>query len=349
MRKKSLLFFMTMFFIKTAFPATVADYKQAIKPLLDQIAEIRNSFEPTLNEFKAEKEEKTKGYEKSVKPFKEQFDHEVASMKKEFDENMKALEKKREPIEKEYRETIKPLQEELYEKIEALREEYDQKTVFMKAEYEQKIDPIKQEQRSLWEEYNEKTEPAQEEFNKNVKEMREKHFDQVIQIRKKVQEKIKERNKKVQEVKKKIYDQMVTLEVQKQMIQEFLKKKKELQKQQSDLFNRRMKAMRKLREEKDVLKASDDSDKKDCRSFDKDGKKVYFQPKKAARNYINKWTGEAIPWREIFTDKVFTDKVIDELDENVIKPKFKYSSLSEVLKDEFEELNASIENPDDDA
>lgn len=90
-----------------------------------------------------------------------------------------------------------------------------------------------------------------------------------------------------------------------------------------------------------------DSDSKECREFERDGKKVYFQPKKAARNYINKWTGEAIPWREIFTNKVFTDTVIDELDENVIKPKFKYSSLNEVLKDEFEELNASIENPDD--
>lgn len=100
--------------------------------------------------------------------------------------------------------------------------------------------------------------------------------------------------------------------------------------------------------EKEWTKLSD-SEKKDCRLFDKDGKKVYFQPKKAARNYINKWNGDAIPWREIFTDKVFTDKVLDELDENVIKPKFKYSSLSEVLKDEFEELNASIETSDEDA
>ncbi len=90
-----------------------------------------------------------------------------------------------------------------------------------------------------------------------------------------------------------------------------------------------------------------DSDKKDCRDFEREGKKVYFQPKKSARNYINKWTGESIPWREIFTDKVFTDKVLDELDENVIKPKFKYSSLSEVLKDELEELEDSFEKSSD--
>jgi len=95
--------------------------------------------------------------------------------------------------------------------------------------------------------------------------------------------------------------------------------------------------------EKDYSKLSD-SDKAECREFEREGKTVYFQPKKTARNYINKWTGEAIPWREIFSDKVFTDKVIDELDENVIKPKFKYSSISEVLKDELEELEDSFEN-----
>jgi len=99
--------------------------------------------------------------------------------------------------------------------------------------------------------------------------------------------------------------------------------------------------------ERDFGKLSE-SDKKECREFERDGKKVYFQPKKSARNYINKWTGESIPWREIFTDKVFTDKVLDELDENVIKPKFKYSSLSEVLKDELEELEDSFENSEND-
>ena len=88
-----------------------------------------------------------------------------------------------------------------------------------------------------------------------------------------------------------------------------------------------------------------DKEKAECRPFtNEEGKEVYFQPKKSARNYINKWTGEKIPWREIFSDKVFTDKVLDELDNNVIKPKFKYSSLSEVLEDELAELEDSIEN-----
>lgn len=94
--------------------------------------------------------------------------------------------------------------------------------------------------------------------------------------------------------------------------------------------------------EKEFSKLSE-SDQSQCRPFKENDKDVYFQPKKSARNYINKWTGDKIPWREIFTEKVFTDKVIDELDENIIKPKFKYSSISEVLKDELEELEDSFE------
>ena len=91
-----------------------------------------------------------------------------------------------------------------------------------------------------------------------------------------------------------------------------------------------------------------DKEKAECRPFtNEDGTEVYFQPKKSARNYINKWTGEKIPWREIFSDKVFTDKVLDELDKNVIKPKFKYSSISEVLADELAELEDSIETSED--
>ena len=90
-----------------------------------------------------------------------------------------------------------------------------------------------------------------------------------------------------------------------------------------------------------------ESDQKECRAFQEDGKDVYFQPKAAARNYINKWTGEKIPWREIFTNKVFTDKVIDELDENVIKPMFKYGSIDEIIDDEMNELNEMEEEISD--
>jgi RecA/RadA recombinase len=81
------------------------------------------------------------------------------------------------------------------------------------------------------------------------------------------------------------------------------------------------------------------TDSEKCSPFEVEGEKFYFLPKEGARNYVNKWNGELIPWREVFTDKVFTDRVIDELDKNVIQPKFKYSSLAEIEEDELNDLH----------
>lgn len=89
------------------------------------------------------------------------------------------------------------------------------------------------------------------------------------------------------------------------------------------------------------------SDSSKCSPFEVDGETFYFLPKESARNYVNKWNGELIPWREVFTNKVFTDKVIEELDENVIMPKFKYSSLSEIEEDELNDLHGEDLNVED--
>ena len=75
-----------------------------------------------------------------------------------------------------------------------------------------------------------------------------------------------------------------------------------------------------------------------CSEFEVNGEKFYFLPKAAARNFIIKFNGDVVPWREIFTDRVFTDSVIDELDKHVIQPKFKYSSLADVEAAELIEL-----------
>lgn len=90
--------------------------------------------------------------------------------------------------------------------------------------------------------------------------------------------------------------------------------------------------------EKEYLKLAKNEVEK-CGEFEVDGEKFYFLPKETARSYINKWNGDVIPWREIFTDKIFTDEVIDELDKNVIKPMFKYSSLAEVERDELDDFD----------
>lgn len=85
-----------------------------------------------------------------------------------------------------------------------------------------------------------------------------------------------------------------------------------------------------------------------CSEFKVGDDTFYFLPKASARNFINRWNGDVIPWREIFTDRVFTDAVLDELDKNVIQPKFKYSSLADVEAAEFDELN-DMEYSDDDS
>jgi RecA/RadA recombinase len=81
-----------------------------------------------------------------------------------------------------------------------------------------------------------------------------------------------------------------------------------------------------------------------CFQFEVDGETFYFLPKATARNFIIKFNGDVVPWREIFSSRVFTDAVIDELDVNVIQPKFKYSSLADVEAAEFEELQMDDDN-----
>ena len=77
--------------------------------------------------------------------------------------------------------------------------------------------------------------------------------------------------------------------------------------------------------------------------------KYIFKPSTGARNFINKWTGDAVPTKEFFSKKLLTDKVLQELEVNVIGPKFKYSSFEDILKAEQEELEIinEIENDEE--
>jgi recombination protein RecA len=75
-----------------------------------------------------------------------------------------------------------------------------------------------------------------------------------------------------------------------------------------------------------------------CKSFEINGETFWFLPKERALNYIIKHSGDVVPWREVFTDRVFTPEVIDELDANIIKPMFKYSSLAEIEEDELSDF-----------
>jgi hypothetical protein len=74
-----------------------------------------------------------------------------------------------------------------------------------------------------------------------------------------------------------------------------------------------------------------DKDKAKCHEFELDGKKLYAYPKETARSLVVKHLGQ-IPLNELFTPKVFTDEVLKELDENIIKPTFMLPSV-ETLED----------------
>lgn len=80
----------------------------------------------------------------------------------------------------------------------------------------------------------------------------------------------------------------------------------------------------------------------ECHKFEVAGETFYFKPGKLAQNYIINHNGDEVPIRQFFTSRLFTDDVLRSLDENVIKPKFKYPESVEGLSDlEAEELSDS--------
>lgn len=92
--------------------------------------------------------------------------------------------------------------------------------------------------------------------------------------------------------------------------------------------------------EKEFSKLSD-ADKAKAKPFKVGEEQFYLIESNQAKNYIIKWTGDAVPVKYLFTSQVFTKKVLEELDENVIKPTFKYATMSEILADEERDLDLS--------
>jgi RecA/RadA recombinase len=80
-----------------------------------------------------------------------------------------------------------------------------------------------------------------------------------------------------------------------------------------------------------------------CSPFEVDGEKVYFQPKKLGRNYVIRHNGDLVPIKDFFTSRLFTQEVLKELDEKVIKPTFKFPETQDEIdlleSDELGNLN----------
>ena len=80
-----------------------------------------------------------------------------------------------------------------------------------------------------------------------------------------------------------------------------------------------------------------------CSKFNLNGETFYFLPKKLGKSYIIRHTGDEVPVREFFTARLFTEAVLRELDEKIIKPTFMFPDTQEGIdlleNDELEDLN----------
>jgi RecA/RadA recombinase len=90
-------------------------------------------------------------------------------------------------------------------------------------------------------------------------------------------------------------------------------------------------------------------EQKECREFEvtsegKKGKeitKMYALPKDTARTLVCKHLGGEVPLVELFTDKVFTQDVLQQLDNNAIKPIFMLPSIHSL--DDLVEITEELE------
>lgn len=82
-----------------------------------------------------------------------------------------------------------------------------------------------------------------------------------------------------------------------------------------------------------------DSDKNLARPFKNfEGNDIWFFPKDTARNYIVKHLGDSVPAKDLFTDKVWTEEVLQQINEKCIKLKFSYG-----LNESDEDVSAFLE------
>ena len=79
-----------------------------------------------------------------------------------------------------------------------------------------------------------------------------------------------------------------------------------------------------------------EKDKSTAYSFDYQGETKYFVPRETARNYIVKHLGRGIPANELFTPEVWTNEILQMINEKCIKPKFSYGINS--AEDEVESI-----------
>ena len=81
-----------------------------------------------------------------------------------------------------------------------------------------------------------------------------------------------------------------------------------------------------------------EKDKPQAREFEVNGEKRFFMPKETARNFIVKHLGEGIHPTKLFKKEVFTDEVLQQINEKCIKPKFSYGLDDEIPDGEIDDF-----------
>lgn len=76
--------------------------------------------------------------------------------------------------------------------------------------------------------------------------------------------------------------------------------------------------------QKDFEKLSNEDKQKAGPFKSEDGNDVYFFPRETARNYIVRHLGKGVSANELFTEKVWSREVLEQINVKCIKPKFSY-------------------------
>jgi hypothetical protein len=96
--------------------------------------------------------------------------------------------------------------------------------------------------------------------------------------------------------------------------------------------------------EKEYNKLSD-SEKAKCHEMkDENGNVAYAREKETSRKIVVKHLHGELPVSELFTAKVFTDEILHNLDENVIRPLFELPSIDST--NDIDEL-INVDTPDE--
>jgi hypothetical protein len=99
--------------------------------------------------------------------------------------------------------------------------------------------------------------------------------------------------------------------------------------------------------EKEFSKLKGD-ESESCSKFEVNGETFYYLPKKLGRNYVIRHNGDSVPVKDFFTSRLFTQDVLKELDEKIIKPTFKFPETQDEIdlleSDELGTLNEEDES-----